>query len=534
MKGPIISAMLFSMVFALPQTSLSTNTLSSASEESSPTTIESPADVPQATSIAEVAALNVTIPVVVSSELLDTIPLNADDPALVTENPTETNEFLSPADFLTTGLSLENIPEVPVEQSAIGERDLSGLFGLSANRGPFANFLQVVTRIFINATKKIVKWTCPQFPKPTPNTFPGWRNYKSNGVNLGGWLLLEYNIDPDFFRTNAPSAIDEDSFCKDLGKSKCGPLLEKRFTDYITTKDIDNFASFGVNTLRIPVGYWAYMPAMAGDNYYTGGQLAAMKRIAQYAIAKHNMHIVVDLHGLPGGQNGLDNQGKTGQLTWWNNQTNFDLSIEMVKKATDDILKQPNAGSFTLSLINEPLPALYYFGQTQDSIAYLNKYYTASLKAVRAKSKTLPIAISDGFIGPQTWNPYWTNVDPYIVIDTHIYFFVGGSYSYDAAYGACYLAKSYANASNPVFIGEWSIQATLHNHLGDNTRRDFYRGQFQAYTEYLNGGMFWNGKHAGDAIVGEDGSEQKYYWSWEILASEGVVPKPGDQIESLC
>jgi hypothetical protein len=83
MKGPIISAMLFSMAFALPQTSLSTNTVSSASEESSPTTIESPADVPQATSIAEVAALNVTIPVVVSSELLDTIPLNADDPALV-------------------------------------------------------------------------------------------------------------------------------------------------------------------------------------------------------------------------------------------------------------------------------------------------------------------------------------------------------------------------------------------------------------------------------------------------------------------
>ena len=37
----------------------------------------------------------------------------------------------------------------------------------------------------------------------------------------------------------------------------------------------------------------------------------------------------------------------------------------MVKKATHDILKQPNAGSFTLSLIIEPLLALYYFGQTK-------------------------------------------------------------------------------------------------------------------------------------------------------------------------
>lgn len=157
MKGLIISAMLFSRAFAFPQASPSTNTVSSASEESSATTIKSPEDVPQATSIAEVAALNVTIPVIVSSALLDSIPLNADDPDLVTKNPTETNEFLSPADFLTTGLSLESIPEVPIEHTAIGERDLAALFGLSANRGPFANFLQVATRIFINATKKVIK-----------------------------------------------------------------------------------------------------------------------------------------------------------------------------------------------------------------------------------------------------------------------------------------------------------------------------------------------------------------------------------------
>ena len=120
-----------------------------------------------------------------------------------------------------------------------------------------------------------------------------------------------------------------------------------------------------MNTLRIPIGYWAYMLAMSGDNYYSGGQLAVMKRIAQYAITKNNMNIVVDLHGLPGGKNGLDNQGNTCQLTWWNNQTNTNLSIEMVRKATDDILKQPNAGSFTPSLIIEPMLALYYFDQTK-------------------------------------------------------------------------------------------------------------------------------------------------------------------------
>lgn len=458
MKITIFSAGLIGLAAALPQASIQES--SSSVVQTSTTSVSSPEDVPHATSLAQAAAVNVTISVEVPSEIIDTTSLESNSPALLTTKPVESNEFLSPADFLTQGLSLDDIPEVPVDTSALSKRDFFGLFGSSNARGPFVNFLKVAAQIFVKVEKIIIYWTCPQWTRPTPNTFPGWRNYKSNGVNLGGWLVLEKNIQPSFFNDNAPSAIDEDSFCKTLGQVKCGALLENRYNTYITTKDIDNFAAYGVNTLRIPIGYWAYMPAIAGDNYYTGGQKLAMQKIAQYAISKHNMHIVVDLHGLPGGQNGLDNQGKTGQLTWWNNQTAFDLSIEMVRRATDDILRQPNSGSYTISLINEPLPALYYFGQTQDSIAYLNKYYKAALAEVRKRSKTLPVAISDGFIGPQTWDPYWTNVDPYIVIDTHIYFFVGGSYSYDAAYGACYLAKSYQNASNPTFIGEWSIQAT--------------------------------------------------------------------------
>ncbi|KAH0037550.1 glycoside hydrolase family 5 protein, partial [Aureobasidium melanogenum] len=532
MKTTTFIAGLLGLAAALPQASIQES--SSTIAQTSTTTVASPQDVPQATSLAQAAAVNVSLAVDVPAEVLDTTSVQSDSPALLTTNPIKSGEFLSLSDFISPDLSLDDIPPVSVNPSTISKRDLFGLFGFSSSRGPFVNFLRVAAQIFVRAQKTLVFWTCPQWIFPVPNTFPGWRNYKSNGVNLGGWLVLEKNIQPSFFTDNAPSAIDEDSFCSTLGLAKCGSLLEQRYNSYITYQDIDYFASFGVNTLRIPVGYWAYMPAIAGDHYYTGGQKLAMHKIAQYAISRYNMHVVVDLHGLPGGQNGLDNQGRTGQLTWWNNQTAFDLSLELVRRATDDILLQLNSGSYTISLINEPLPALYFFGQTKDSIAYLNKYYTAALKEIRKRSKTLPVAISDGFIGPQTWDPYWTNVDDHLVIDTHIYFFTGGAYSYDAAYGACYLAKSYQNASNPTFIGEWSVQATSFNHLGDNTRKDFFRSQLQAYTHYLSGGMFWNGKHDGNAIVGDDGSEQKYYWSWEILASEGIVPRPGDQLQALC
>lgn len=345
--------------------------------------------------------------------------------------------------------------------------------------------------------------------------------------------VLEKGIDQGFFNNNgAAAAEDEDSFCEVLGDFKCGLLLEKRYSSYITKKDIDLYASYGVNLIRVPVGYWAFMLRQKGMHYHTGGQLLALSRISQYAISK-GMHVIIDLHGLPGGQNGLDNQGKTGQLTWWNNDKNFDDSIKMVNLATDWIKIQPNNNQFTLSLINEPLPALYYFGQTDASFEYLNKFYNASLATIRKKMKSLPVMLSDGFSGAQTWKKWWSRTDLNIVWDTHIYFFQDKAYTYDAPYSACYLTKSYSTAINPVFIGEWSVQAGPMNNIADDSRKLLFRSQLQAYTGMLAGGAFWNAKHNSTLVVGDDGSQQYMYWSWEQLASEGIVPRPGEKVEAV-
>ncbi|KAK5715661.1 hypothetical protein LTR17_016730 [Elasticomyces elasticus] len=419
-------------------------------------------------------------------------------------------------------------PGVPVPASTI-EKRADDIFNATSVTGAFVAVLDAVEEV----AKAAVKKTSPKVVSKHAK-FAGWKDFKANGVNLGGWLSLEKGIDPAFFNDNGASeAIDEDSFCAVLGKNECGRLLEQRYASYFTEKDVDIFASYGVNTLRVPVGYWAFMPAIAGDNYYTGGQLSAFSALAKYAVNK-GMHIIVDLHGLPGGQNGLDNQGKTGQLEWWNSTTHYTETLKLVDLATKWITKQPHKDQFTLGLINEPLPYLYQFGQVDWSFDYLNKYYTDALAQIRKTTKTMPVMFSDGFSGPQTWDQWWANSTQNIVFDTHIYFFTGGSYSYDAPYGACYLAKSYQVATNPVFIGEWSIQASEFNHAGDDTRKVFFDSQFSAYTTFLNGGAFWNGKHNGTNIVGDDGTDQTFYWSWQKLASEGIVPKAGETVQTLC
>jgi aryl-phospho-beta-D-glucosidase BglC (GH1 family) len=220
--------------------------------------------------------------------------------------------------------------------------------------GAFVSVLEALTKKVESVAKKTTKKS-----NFKPAAFVGWNSFKSNGVNLGGWLSQEKGIDPAFFDGNgASAAIDEDSFCEVLGTKTCGKLLEKRYKEFITTDDIDIFASYGVNLIRVPVGYWSFMPAIQGDYYYTGKQLHYLSQIAKYAISK-GMHVIVDLHGLPGGQSGLDNQGKTNQIDWWHNSTHMTQTLELVGLATDFILQQSNSDQFTLSLINEPLPALY-------------------------------------------------------------------------------------------------------------------------------------------------------------------------------
>lgn len=53
----------------------------------------------------------------------------------------------------------------------------------------------------------------------------------------------------------------------------------------------------GINHLRIPTGFWAWIPTVAGEPYANIGQVAQVERILGYAY-KRGMYALIDLHGL--------------------------------------------------------------------------------------------------------------------------------------------------------------------------------------------------------------------------------------------
>jgi glucan 1,3-beta-glucosidase len=166
-----------------------------------------------------------------------------------------------------------------------------------ANHGPVWNYHQLTFPKVIQSLQRFkhsVEW------KKNVN-FVNWRTYKANGVNLGAWLEQEKDYDIGFWNSGAPDAPDEWTWCQVLG-ARCGPLLEQRYATWVTIADIDKLAATGINTLRIPTTYAAWIE-FPGSQFYHGNQQKYLKAITDYAISRHGMHIIVGLHSLPGGVN---------------------------------------------------------------------------------------------------------------------------------------------------------------------------------------------------------------------------------------
>ncbi|KAF2026412.1 glycoside hydrolase [Setomelanomma holmii] len=373
---------------------------------------------------------------------------------------------------------------------------------------------------------------------PTSNHQPSyldWRTAKFTGVNLGGWFAQEAFIDPVFWGQNCGTLPDEWTCCIALG-AKCGPVLEHRYNTFITRKDIDKLASVGVNLLRIPTSYaaWAKIP---GSELYSGNQQAIFRHVAEYAIKKYGMHVVLDIHSLPGGINGVDIGEAKGHYDWFNNSTNLAYSLDVVSSALDFIQCSGTPESYTLAPINEPIdnrdPST--FGQpialSENGADWVQKYFEAVIAKRDSVNAKIPLLLQVSFKGAAYWSSRLAAkyAGSKIALDVHQYYFAGRpSDSNNVSSLICSDAKSVAtNSSFPVFVGEWAMQ-TVSNNLFVNRRRNLNTGLY-AWKKYAQGSAYWTSRMKGNiSVVGE--GVQGDYWNFEGFVDMGIVhPEEGAQ-----
>ena len=166
-----------------------------------------------------------------------------------------------------------------------------------------------------------------------------------NGVNLGNWLVLEKWMSPDLFE--GTTAEDETGLCEQLGHETKLERFRTHRNAFITERDFAYLASLGVEAVRIPVPYFVF-----GDVEPFVGCIEHVDRAFEWAAA-HGLKIMLDLHTVPGSQNGFDNGGLCGVCRWHRSPDDVEFVLALLERLTSRY--RGHRAFWAIEVLNEPI-----------------------------------------------------------------------------------------------------------------------------------------------------------------------------------
>ncbi|PWN32599.1 glycoside hydrolase [Meira miltonrushii] len=359
---------------------------------------------------------------------------------------------------------------------------------------------------------------------------------KMVGVSIGNWLVLERWLSEDWFVSEVGNGPiwDEWGFTQTLGNDKALSALQQHWNTWINESDFDTMKSVGINTVRIPVGYWAFVDTAQGEPYLSkAGQTDQLQKVLGW-LYDRGMYAFIDLHGMPGSQNGDQSSGHNGTINWFNSEY-FGYSYNVLN-ATIDWVKASNYSSVVHSIcpVNEPRP-----GTDSGKLSQLTSYYETSYNLL--KNAGFIMQFHHGFLNNpfQAWADFATGKDPnYIAFNNNPYpgWFPSNPNANNIISQVCTIAQESSQFPVPVVQTEFSLA----NGVGTSSfNTEFYNTEVSGYS-WSAGSIFWTWKalHSSNPIQAEPNNIMDLY-SLGTMIQEGVVQKvnpsakPLDTVKSL-
>ncbi|GAA5874802.1 hypothetical protein JCM3774_003445 [Rhodotorula dairenensis] len=361
-----------------------------------------------------------------------------------------------------------------------------------------------------------------------------WGQNKSIGMCLGNWLQLEKWMSPDTFNdtVNAvqPGAgattLDEWGFMEVLGQERGRTALIEHFDTWVTEADIEEMFQYGINHLRIPTPFWAWIPTIAGEPYLNDTTVyqEQIERILGYAYAR-GMYALIDCHGLPGSQNGEQSSGHlTTEPSWFGGSADTETpnqirSDQMVTAITEWLAANPYRSVVTgIEVINEPRP------YTDDQIMQLQKYYERSYETIQKSAWPVATFLHNGYTNLTYWQDFaaaHATEPPSMVMVDHPY--PGNNNADDILKQICSAADRYLGYPIPICIDEWSLYTGVKDQAFE---KQFYEQQLVTWA-WSAGGMYWSWKietSQQDLAAGLDYSQ--YSFATILKNNSATIDKP--------
>jgi glucan 1,3-beta-glucosidase len=247
-----------------------------------------------------------------------------------------------------------------------------------------------------------------------------WGDYTktpARGVNVGGWLSLEPFITPSLFAYDSKMGIvDEYTLCKHLGPKTAASTLEKHYSTFVTEQTFKDIQAAGLDHVRIPYSYWA-VQTYDDDPYVFRTSWRYLLRAIEWC-RKYGLRVNLDLHGLPGSQNGWNHSGRLGAIGWLNGtngalnaQRSLDVHDRLSKFFAQDRYK--NIVTF-YGLANEPRMVVL---DATAVTSWTGQAYNLVRKNGISKAN---VVFGDGFMGLANWQGKLQGMSG-LILDVHQY-----------------------------------------------------------------------------------------------------------------
>lgn len=293
------------------------------------------------------------------------------------------------------------------------------------------------------------------------------------GVNLGNWLVLEKWMSPSMFE--GTDAADEYYLPRQLSREVYEDRIRIHRSEYITERDFAAIRCYGFNAVRIPVPYFIF-----GDCEPFIGCVKELDNAFGWA-EKYELQVLIDLHTVPGSQNGFDNGGISGVCKWAGQPESVEFTLSVLERLAERY--GDRSSLYGIEIVNEPLTEVAWDtfnimeryqavdremarGSAPVPMDFLRKFYKEAYFRLR---KYLPpekaVVFHDGF-DIYAWKDFMQEEEfENIVLDTHQYLMIAegdGCEQNKDAY-VRYIEENYSKKIEemsqyfPVICGEWSL-----------------------------------------------------------------------------
>lgn len=176
------------------------------------------------------------------------------------------------------------------------------------------------------------------------------------GMGLGEWMLQEGYM---FRLGNVGQQYRiKEKIAEVAGTEYADRFYDKWLTNHTRKIDIDSMASWGFNSVRLPMHYALYtLPVdkepIAGQNTWIEKGFALTDSLLKWCKANH-MYLILDLHATPGGQgNDLAIADRDpAKPSLWDSDANKQKMIALWRKLAARYANDPYIGGY--DIINEP------------------------------------------------------------------------------------------------------------------------------------------------------------------------------------